>query len=205
MRRDSGARRSEAPRSLRCSTPETGVNVGRRTVVHSGRVRTERPMPSGNRRKRPGARRDLPDAASALSSRESSPARSFLDRSSCGASSRSSSNRRLAGQGHSLKESVLAHELYGKGTDFDGGTDPVVRVDARRLRDKLREYLRGPLRSRRHLAAEGQLRSGLRSEFRLSRTRLLRLVLHGDRQRAAALRTSGARESPSALWRSSQW
>ena len=46
----------------------------------------------------------------------------------------------LAGQGRSLKEAVLAHELYGKGTDFDGGTDPVVRVDARRLRDKLREY-----------------------------------------------------------------
>ena len=46
----------------------------------------------------------------------------------------------LAEQGHTLKESVLAHELYGKGTDFDGGTDPVVRVDARRLRDKLREY-----------------------------------------------------------------
>lgn len=46
----------------------------------------------------------------------------------------------LAGHGHTLKESVLAHELYGKGTDFDGGADPVVRVDARRLRDKLREY-----------------------------------------------------------------
>ena len=46
----------------------------------------------------------------------------------------------LAGQAQTLKESVLAHELYGKGTDFDGGTDPVVRVDARRLRDKLREY-----------------------------------------------------------------
>ena len=49
----------------------------------------------------------------------------------------------LAGQGHTLKESVLAHELYGKGTDFDGGTDPVVRVDARRLRDKLREFYEG--------------------------------------------------------------
>ena len=51
--------------------------------------------------------------------------------------------QRLAGQGHSLKESVLAHELYGKGTDFDGGADPTVRVDARRLRDKLREYYQG--------------------------------------------------------------
>jgi Tol biopolymer transport system component len=51
--------------------------------------------------------------------------------------------RRLDGQGHALKESVIAHELYGKQTDFDGGTDPVVRVDARRLRDKLREYYDG--------------------------------------------------------------
>ena len=51
--------------------------------------------------------------------------------------------QRLADQSHSLKESVLAHELYGKGTDFDGGADPVVRVDARRLRDKLREYYEG--------------------------------------------------------------
>src|SRR5688572_1172950 len=51
--------------------------------------------------------------------------------------------QRLAGHGHALKESVLANELYGKGTDFDGGTDPVVRVDARRLRDKLREYYQG--------------------------------------------------------------
>jgi Tol biopolymer transport system component len=51
--------------------------------------------------------------------------------------------QRLAGQGHSLKESVLAHELYAKGADFDGGADPVVRVDARRLRDKLREYYEG--------------------------------------------------------------
>lgn len=49
----------------------------------------------------------------------------------------------LAGQGHTLKESVIAREVYGKGSDFDGGTDPVVRVDARRLRDKLREYYDG--------------------------------------------------------------
>ena len=49
----------------------------------------------------------------------------------------------LAGQGHSLKESVLAHELYGKGADFDGGIDSIVRVDARRLRDKLREFYEG--------------------------------------------------------------
>jgi hypothetical protein len=49
----------------------------------------------------------------------------------------------LTGQGPTLQEAVLAHEVYGKGPDFDGGTDPVVRVDARRLRDKLREYYEG--------------------------------------------------------------
>ena len=89
------------------------------------------------------ARRDLPDAvvraqlerilASEVFSR-SQQLRRFLS---------FIVEQRLAGQGHSLKESVLAHELYGKGTDFDGGTDPVVRVDARRLRDKLREYDEG--------------------------------------------------------------
>src|SRR5215813_2027464 len=46
----------------------------------------------------------------------------------------------LAGQGDNLKEQVIALELYGRGDDFDSGIDPVVRVDARRLRDKLREY-----------------------------------------------------------------
>ena len=89
------------------------------------------------------ARSDLPDAA----------VRAQLERILASAVfSRSQHLRRflsfiveqsLAGQGHTLKESVLAHELYGKGTDFDGGTDPVVRVDARRLRDKLREFYEG--------------------------------------------------------------
>jgi Tol biopolymer transport system component len=89
------------------------------------------------------ARRDLPDAA----------IRTQLERIlTSEVFSRSQQLRRflsfiveqsLAGPGHSLKESVLAHELYGKPADFDGGADPVVRVDARRLRDKLREYYEG--------------------------------------------------------------
>lgn len=48
--------------------------------------------------------------------------------------------RTLEGQSGSLKEQVLGSELYRKGPDFDGSADPIVRVDARRLRDKLREY-----------------------------------------------------------------
>jgi Tol biopolymer transport system component len=46
----------------------------------------------------------------------------------------------LDGQADILKEQVLGAELYGKGPEFDGAADPIVRVDARRLRDKLREY-----------------------------------------------------------------
>jgi Tol biopolymer transport system component len=46
----------------------------------------------------------------------------------------------LDGQGDALKEQVIASELYGKGPDFNTAADPIVRVDARRLRDRLREY-----------------------------------------------------------------
>lgn len=46
----------------------------------------------------------------------------------------------LKGRGDSLKEVIIASELYGKRAGFDRGNDPAVRVDARRLRDRLREY-----------------------------------------------------------------
>lgn len=48
--------------------------------------------------------------------------------------------RALAGQGGALKELTIATELYGKGVNFTPSADPIVRVDARRLRDRLREY-----------------------------------------------------------------
>jgi len=51
--------------------------------------------------------------------------------------------RTLAGDGDSLKEQVIALELYAKGPDFNTAADPIVRVDARRLRDRLREYYAG--------------------------------------------------------------
>ena len=35
---------------------------------------------------------------------------------------------------------MLALELYNRNGEFDAGLDPIVRVDARRLRGKLREY-----------------------------------------------------------------
>jgi len=46
----------------------------------------------------------------------------------------------LDGEGSSLKEQVLGSELHGKGPEIDGSAGPIVRVYARRLRDKLREY-----------------------------------------------------------------
>src|SRR5262245_5039932 len=49
----------------------------------------------------------------------------------------------LAGHGDTLKEQVIAVELYGKGADFNTAADPIVRVDARRLRDRLREFYAG--------------------------------------------------------------
>jgi hypothetical protein len=46
----------------------------------------------------------------------------------------------IAGRGAELKEHTLGSQLYRKAGEFDGSADPIVRVDARRLRDKLREY-----------------------------------------------------------------
>jgi hypothetical protein len=46
----------------------------------------------------------------------------------------------LRGEVDSLKDTVLARELYGNGQGFETAADPVVRIDARRLRYKLREY-----------------------------------------------------------------
>ena len=49
-------------------------------------------------------------------------------------------HRTLDDQPHSLKEQVIAMELYGKGSAFNTAADPIVRVEAGRLRAKLREY-----------------------------------------------------------------
>ncbi|HLK69074.1 MAG TPA: hypothetical protein VKU19_36830 [Bryobacteraceae bacterium] len=43
----------------------------------------------------------------------------------------------LAGRGDSLKESLIGVEVFGRATDYDPKVDPIVRVQARRLRAKL--------------------------------------------------------------------
>jgi len=46
----------------------------------------------------------------------------------------------LAGRGTQLKEFVLGLEVFGKDARFDPRTDPLVRVQARRLRLRLASY-----------------------------------------------------------------
>jgi len=48
----------------------------------------------------------------------------------------------LAGRGENLKESVIGVEVFQRGADFDPRIDPIVRVEARRLRQRLEEYYR---------------------------------------------------------------
>jgi WD40-like Beta Propeller Repeat len=43
----------------------------------------------------------------------------------------------LAGNGSFLKESVIGVEVFGRAPGYDSKTDPIVRVQARRLRAKL--------------------------------------------------------------------
>src|SRR5271165_2267707 len=51
-------------------------------------------------------------------------------------------NETLAGRGERLKEFVIGIEVFGKGSGFDQRSDPIVRVQARRLRAQLTRYYR---------------------------------------------------------------
>src|SRR5664279_2442618 len=51
--------------------------------------------------------------------------------------------RSLAGEGAMLKESVVGVEVFRRDAGYDPKIDPVVRVEARRLRSKLQEYYAG--------------------------------------------------------------
>lgn len=46
----------------------------------------------------------------------------------------------LAGEGERLKEYALGVDVFDRGVDFDPKADPIVRVDARRLRKALADY-----------------------------------------------------------------
>ena len=50
----------------------------------------------------------------------------------------------LTGRGSELKETVLGMEVFDRPSSFDPRTDTIVRVEARRLRSKLKEYYEGP-------------------------------------------------------------
>ncbi len=49
-------------------------------------------------------------------------------------------NAELAGRADKLKEIALGIDVFEKDTSFNPGTDPIVRVEAARVRAKLREY-----------------------------------------------------------------
>jgi TolB-like protein/Tfp pilus assembly protein PilF len=48
--------------------------------------------------------------------------------------------RTLSGQTDQLKEFSIGHDVFDRGDDYDPRTDSIVRVEARRLRKKLRTY-----------------------------------------------------------------
>src|ERR1700676_2128489 len=46
----------------------------------------------------------------------------------------------LAGTGHQVKEYLVGVDVFDRPKDYDPRVDPIVRVEARRLRQKLRSY-----------------------------------------------------------------
>ena len=49
-------------------------------------------------------------------------------------------NETLAGRGERLKGYNIALEVFDRSETFDSTVDPIVRMEAARLRDRLREY-----------------------------------------------------------------
>jgi adenylate cyclase len=56
-------------------------------------------------------------------------------------------NRTIRGDLHSLKEFSIAMEVFDRTSQYDPSIDAIVRVEARRLRSKLKEYYEGPGRN----------------------------------------------------------
>ncbi len=52
-------------------------------------------------------------------------------------------DRALEGRTNEIKESIVAVEVLGRKTSFDSKIDPIVRVEAKRLRDRLDSFYRG--------------------------------------------------------------
>lgn len=50
----------------------------------------------------------------------------------------------LSGHGNSVKAYTIGVDVFGRGSDFDPMTDPIVRVEAARLRVALERYYLGP-------------------------------------------------------------
>ncbi|QEN06482.1 hypothetical protein EXM22_00180 [Oceanispirochaeta crateris] len=57
------------------------------------------------------------------------------------------SNKVLSGQGYQIKEFSIAVDAFGLETTFDQQIDPRIRVEAKRLRDRLKQYYEGPGRN----------------------------------------------------------
>ncbi|MEZ5355813.1 MAG: hypothetical protein R2762_24525 [Bryobacteraceae bacterium] len=53
----------------------------------------------------------------------------------------------LRGESAQIKEFLLGREVFDRGGDYDPRLDPIVRVEARRLRQRLEEYYTGAGRS----------------------------------------------------------
>lgn len=68
----------------------------------------------------------------------------FRDAGRLGAFLRFVVEETLRGEGSRLKEAVIGVEVFQRPADYDPRIDPVVRVEARRLRARLDDYYAGP-------------------------------------------------------------
>jgi TolB-like protein len=100
-------------------------------------------------------------------------------------------DKTLAGEGRELKGYTIAIHVFGRSADFDAKSDPLVRVEALRLRQRLTEYYAGE-------GAEERVRLELpRGGYALKATFASPPAPSGD---AAAPPASRQRNSVALLW-----
>ena len=53
-------------------------------------------------------------------------------------------DEKLGGRAERIKSYTIAVDVFGRADDFDGAADPIVRIEATRLRSALASYYEGP-------------------------------------------------------------
>jgi adenylate cyclase len=104
----------------------------------------------------------------------------------------------LAGRGERLKGYTIAVEVFGRSADFDAQSDPLVRVEAGRLRKRLAEYYHGV--GRNDIVRIALPRGGYAPTFEYTKARLVPGAARNKDASAPTVSVAPAAAAPRSRW-----